>query len=198
MYGIRSNLLDISTDMTSEPYRVRAAKAIEYIASTALCTLATETCNVPCSIGHKYGFGGRHIVRVIIFDDGEDWIARVGIPAVNFKREQNYIPTALSNSWSTSKAKMMQSDIDTISFFGNIPIFPVPSVVAFDTSVTNTVGAPNMFMECIKGTCAVDMPDSRGDIPEPHKTKFFASEVSILVRSLKQDGKLQFRCEYGM
>jgi hypothetical protein len=172
------------SDATSEAYRVRAAKALEYIDWAALCTLATDARNVTCGIGDQYGFGGRHVVREIVFDDGERWIARVGIPAVNSNGEEQYIPTPLCRSWSTAKAQMMQSEIDTMCYLRDCTDVPVPCVFAFDTTATNMVGAPYMFMECVQGTCAVDMPDSRGDIPEQYKTKFFASEASVLVRCL--------------
>ena len=79
---------------------------------------------------------------------------------------------------------MMQSEIDTMSFLREYTDIPVPSVFAYDTTASNTVGAPYMFMECVQGTCAMDMPDSMGDIPEQYKTHFIASEASVLVHCL--------------
>jgi hypothetical protein len=172
---------------------MRGAKALEYIEWAALCKLATDARDVPCVIGDQSGFGGRHVVREIVFDDGEHWIARVGIPAVNFSKEENYIPAPLSHSWSTTKAKIMQSEIDTMSFLREHTDIPVPRVFTFDTTAMNTVRAPYMFIECVQGTCAVDMPGCQGDIPEPYKTNFFASEASVLVRCLELVDKLIFQ-----
>jgi hypothetical protein len=186
------------SETTSAPYWIRAEKALDYINWAALCILASEICGIPCTIGDQCGFGGRHVVREIVFDNGEHWIARVGIPAINSNKSDNYIPTPLSCSWSAAKAHMMQSEIDTMSFIQECTDIPVPCVFAFDTSATNTVGAPYMFMECVKGTCAVDMPDSCGDIPVQYKNKFYASEASVLVHYLKSIGKLKFRRKSGM
>lgn len=80
-------------------------------------------------------------MREIVFDDGEHCIARVGIPAVNFNREEEYVPTLLSHSWSATKTKMMQSELDTMSFLREHTDIPVPHVFTFDTTATNMVGA---------------------------------------------------------
>ena len=186
------------TDATSEPYRVRGSKAVEYIHWGALLTLATETRNIPCEIGEQFGLGGRHVVREIVFDDGEHWIARVGIPPVNHNKEENYIPTPLPSSWAAKDAAMMQSEIDTMSFLREHTDISLPCIFTYDTTATNTVGAPYMLMECVQGTCAVDMPDSRSAIPQEYKTKFYASEASILVRRLESMGTLILRRNCGM
>lgn len=169
------------SDSTSKPYRIRAVKALEYIDWVALRTVATKARNIPCAIGDQYGLGGRHVVREIVFDDDEHWIARVGIPPVNFREDQNHIPAPLRQTWTTDKSREMQSEIDTMSFLRQNTGIPIPRVFVFDATSTNTVGAPYMLMECCMGTCAMDMPDSLGDIPSQYKAKYFASEASILV-----------------
>jgi hypothetical protein len=118
------------TDTDSEPYRVRAMKALEYIDWDALCTVAKEARNIRCEIGDQYGLGGRHVVREIVFDDGVHWIARVSIPSVNCTPEENYIPTPVGQTWTTLKATEMQSEIDTMSFVRDRTTISVPRVFA--------------------------------------------------------------------
>jgi len=172
------------TDNTSEPYRVRASKAVEYLDWNALRIAAEEARNIPCTVGDQYGLGGRHVVREIVFDDDVHWIGRVNIPQVNFKAEELYLPNPVHHFWTATHAAEMQSEIDTMSFIREYTDIPIPEVFSYDTSATNPVGAPFMLMECFMGTCAMDMPESFQDIPSRFKLKYFKSEAAILVSVL--------------
>ena len=166
---------------SSKPYQVRESKALEYIDWNALNNVAAQSRNIPCAIGFQYGIGGRHLVREILFDDDIHWIARVRIPPVNFSAKENFVPKPVSHSWTANKAAEMQSEIDTMAFLREHTDIPVPQVFEYETTPNNKVGAPYMLMECCFGTCAVDMPDSRSDIPIQFKEKYVAVEAGILV-----------------
>ena len=170
-------------DVTSEPYRVRALMALEYINWDALKLEASRVRSVPCHLGNQYGFGGRNVVREIVFDDNVHWIARVKIPGVNFDASESYIPKPVKDSWSATCATEMQSEIDTMSFVRESADIPTPHIFAYDVTATNSVGAPFMLMECYDGTCAMDMPDSFQDIIAQFRHKYYRAEAEILVHN---------------
>ena len=180
----------------SEPYRVRASKSLQYIDWDALCTIAKDIRNMPCAIGDQYGLGGRHIVREIVFDDDVHWIARVGIPGVNMNKDEHYIPTPVRHTWTTFEATEMQSEIDTMLFVRQNTDIPVPDVFAFDCTCTNAVGAPYMLMECIMGTCVVDV-QSDHHVPVQYKDKYSTAEASVLV-NVPLRAQLISRSNYGI
>lgn len=174
------------TDNTATPYCVRASKALEYIDWDALRTVAEKMRDIPCTVGDQYGLGGRHVVREIVFDDDIHWIGRVNIPQVNFKAEDLYIPNPVHHFWTSVNATEMQSEIDTMSFIREHTDVPIPRVFSYDTTATNAIGAPFMLMECLMGTCAMDMPESFQNIPNQFKHKYFDSEAAILVSAIRQ------------
>jgi hypothetical protein len=131
----------------SEPYRVRATKAVEYIDWSALRTIAAEARNIGCNIGEQYGLGGCHVVREVVFEDDVHWIARVSIPSVNFKPEENYIPAPLCQTWTALRAANMQSEIDTMAFIHEHTSIPVPRVFTYDTTATNRARAPYTYVD---------------------------------------------------
>ena len=174
------------TTSSSEPYRVRASKALEYIDWDTLALKASQTRNgVPCQVGVQFGFGGRHVVREIVFDDDTHWIARVSIRGVNFNHTEQYIPKCLSETWSSTREAEMQSEIDTVSYVSEFTDIPIPRIFAFDVTATNSVGAPYMLIECFKGTCGMDMPDSFADITPQFRDKYYNAEGAILVSHLE-------------
>jgi hypothetical protein len=54
-----------------------------------------------------------------------------------------------------------------------------------------------MLMECIKGSCAVDMPDCRQDVPAQVQEKFYAEEAGILVSVRVECSKLIIKLNSG-
>ena len=79
----------------------------------------------------------------------------------------------------------MQSEIDTMSFLRENTDIPIPRVFFYDTSATNPVGAPYMFMECIKGDSGMDMP-ARYEIPTQYQAKYIKTEALIVVKTSLQ------------
>lgn len=121
-------------------------------------------------------------MREVVFDDDVRWIARVGIPGVNMNKDEHYIPTPLRHTWTTFEATEMQSEIDTMLFVRQNTDIPVPDIFVFDCTCTNAVGASYMLMECIMGTCVVDV-QSDHHVPVQYKDKYFTAEASVLVMS---------------
>jgi hypothetical protein len=74
----------------------------------------------------------------------------------------------------------MQSEIDTV-YVSEFTDSPIPRIFVFDVTATNSVGAPYMLMECCKGTCGMDMPDSFADITPQFRDKYYNEEGAILV-----------------
>ena len=134
---------------------------------------------MPCKFGQQYGFGARHVVRELVFDDDVHWIARVNLPEMNPNTDEN-VSNPISFSWTPASAAAMQSEIDTMSFVREYTDIPVPHVFFYDISAINPVGAPYMFMECIKGDSGMDMP-AQYEIPAQYQAKYTDAEASIVV-----------------
>jgi hypothetical protein len=164
---------------TKEEYLVHQKACIEFICWDALNDAAERFRNMPCKFGPQYGFGARHVVREIVFDDDLHWIARVTLPEMNSSTDENNVSN-LEFSWTTESAAAMQSEIDTMSFVREYTDIPVPRVFFYDISATNQVRAPYMFMECIRGDSAMDMP-ANYEIPAQYQAKYKNAEASIVV-----------------
>jgi len=153
---------------------------MEFIRWDTLAEAAQRFRSVSCKFGEQYRFGGRHVVREFVFEDNVHWIARVNLPEISAGIGENYIPKPISSSWTPQAAAAMQSEIDTMSFLRENTDIPVPRVLYWDTSATNSVGAPYMFMECIKGNSVMDMPAGY-EIPGQYQEKYLNAEASIVV-----------------
>lgn len=167
---------------SAEPYRVRATKSIETINWAALNDVAASYRSVGCTLGQQYGFGGRHVVREIVFDDNIRWIARVGIPPINHNEDEKYEPKPIHETFTAEKEREMQSEIATMAYVRQNTSVSVPEVFSYDCTTDNAVGAPYMLMELILGAAVVDFRDDH-QIPEKYKEKFMIEEASISVRT---------------
>jgi hypothetical protein len=160
-------------------YLAHQKACIEFICWDALSDAAERFRNKPCKFGPQYGFGARHVVRELVFDDDIHWIARVTLPKMNSSTEENNVSNLISFSWTTASAAAMQSEIDTMSFVREYTDIPVPHVFFYDITATNQVRAPYMFMECIRGDSAIDITGN--DIPAQYHAKYISAEASIVV-----------------
>ena len=75
----------------------------------------------------------------------------------------------------------MQSEVDTMTFVLENTDIPVPAVFAYHTTPENPVKAPYMLIECFQGTCAMNMPGCRLDVPKQHVQKFTPAEGGIAI-----------------
>lgn len=175
------NWREAVTPATSEPYRVLASKAVDYIDWKALRMAAEKVRAIPCAVGEQYTLGGSHVIREIVFDDDVHWIARVRMARINKNADEHYIPKQVHDFWTDALAAEMQSEIDTMSYVREHTDIPVPQVYSYDTTATNPVGAPFMLMECFAGTLGIEMPDGFQAIPDQFKQKYSDAEAAILV-----------------
>ena len=126
-------------------------------------------------------------MREIVFEDDVHWIARVQLPEVNPDASEKYIPKPVGFGWTVEQhvenAAKMQSEVDTMCYIREMTDVPIPRVFFADTKVDNPVGAPYMFMECIRGNSGMDMP---GDfqVPKKYADKFLAAEAAMMVLRL--------------
>jgi len=155
-------------------------KCIEFIRWDALNDAAERLRNMPCKFGQQYGFGARHVVRELVFDDDVHWIARVNLPERNPRTQENNLSNPISFYWTPASAAVMQSEIDTMAFVREYTDIPVPHVFFYNITPADPVGAPYMFMECIKGNSAMDMP-ARYEVPAQYQAKYRDAEASIVV-----------------
>ena len=163
-----------------DEYIAREKACLEYICWEALNVVAEKLRNTPCQAGEQYRFGARHVVREFVFEDDVHWIARVNLPETNLAAEDNYIPKPISSTWTSEAAAAMQSELDTMSFLRANTDIPIPIVFFSDTSATNPVGAPYVFMECIQGNSGMDLPGGC-EIPTKYRAKYLEAEASIIV-----------------
>jgi hypothetical protein len=166
-------------------YQVREKICLKSIIDwKALQQSAEKVRNVRCKVGEQYCFGGRHAVREIVFEDNVHWIARVQLPDVNPNASEKYVPKPVGFGWTRDQhvenAARIQSEIDTMGYIRVMTDVPVPQIFFAETGVDNPVGAPYMFMECIKGNSAMDMPGNF-EVPRKYEDKFLAAEAAMMV-----------------
>lgn len=102
-----------------------------------------------CSISPQYTTGGRNIVRILDFEDGTRWIARLRL---NYGTEEDNL---LLREVACLKLIRERTDVD------------VPVTYAYGTS--EEFGAPYMLMDCLSGNAAIDLSQS---IPQNYKQQF--------------------------
>ena len=123
-------------------------------------------------------------MREIVFEDDVHWIARVLLPEVNPDASEKYVPKPVGFGWTKEQhaenAAKMQSEVDTMCYIREMTDVPVPTVFFAETGVDNLVGAPYMFMECIRGNSGMDMP-GEFKVPRKYGDKFLTSEAEMMV-----------------
>jgi len=119
-----------------------------------------------------------------VFEDDVHWIARVQLPDVNPDASEKYVPKPVGFGWTKERyvenAAKMQSEIDTMAYIRDMTDVPVPQVFFAETKVENPVGAPYMFMECIRGNSGMDMPGNF-EVPQKYADKFLDAEAAMMV-----------------
>src|SRR5947207_4515098 len=106
-----------------------------------------------CQLGLLH-FGGMNMIRQIVFDDNVEWIIR--IPMLPY----NSTDDAMGRDfWTEKRAEKMRSSIFTSQYVRTHSDIPVPEVFGFDVECSNVIGAPYIFMECIKGNAISDLDE---------------------------------------
>ena len=126
-------------------------------------------------------------MREIVFEGDVHWIARVQLPDVNPDASEKYVPKPVGFRWTKEQhvesVAKMQSEVDTMCYIREMTVVPVPRVFFAETAVDNPVGAPYMFMECIRGDSGMDMP-GEFKVPRKYGDKFLIAEAEMMVLDL--------------
>ncbi|KAJ5117491.1 hypothetical protein N7448_011123 [Penicillium atrosanguineum] len=114
--------------------------------------------SLDCIIPPIYSMGGAHLVRLLIFEDGTKWVARIQL------QKQN----------PHSKILLL-SEKHTLGIIHERTAIPVPKVVGYD-DCEERIGRAFMIMEFIPGSTAMNAfggPQVHGGaIPQRYKAKF--------------------------
>jgi hypothetical protein len=160
------------SSMQEGPRRVRICQFLETVDWHSLQQYAiTKRNGVDCKILPDIGLGGIHVVRIIEFDDGIRWIARLRMP-----------PLDSSDGVGNSPAIMElreQSEYTTMSLVRQKTNIPVPEVHAVETSKHNSSGAPFMMIDCLPGNVGIDLSM---EIPSVYNQNFIHDLARIHVR----------------
>lgn len=121
-----------------------------------------------CHVLPIYNNGGLHLVRLLEFEDGTKWIARIQI-----------------HEWTPDSEKRLLHEIHTLSILKERTDVPVPAVFGYDAS-GKFIGRAFMLMEFIPGSTAMDAFGGwdvhHGEIPAEYKARFAQRIARIQVR----------------
>lgn len=129
---------------------------------TAICKIASLARNSRrCTARPEYTYGGSSLARLLEFDDGTFWIARIQL--------------ARSTSQTSYRA---QIDVDTMAFLRNCTKTPVPQVFASKTDDQNSTGVAFLLLEFFSGNTAYDesrLYNNGANIPHQFQETFYSS-----------------------
>ncbi|OAL56704.1 hypothetical protein IQ07DRAFT_674857 [Pyrenochaeta sp. DS3sAY3a] len=127
-----------------------------------------DASNIECRLSDKFNMGGLHVVRMLDFEDGTTWLARL----------QRHKGTAES-------CQRLVAEVHTIQVVREKSKIRVPEVFGYDASYDNPVGVPFMLLEYIPAITAMDSfggwEQHRGQIPQHFRTDYHASMANIQV-----------------
>lgn len=102
-----------------------------------------------CEYEGRYHQGGRHIVRRLLFADGDQWLARVPIMQTLFNPFEEGV---MEWSWGIKEKHEMESEIATMTYVREHTQIPIPHVFGYNLRLAeNPVNFPYILMECLKG-----------------------------------------------
>ena len=143
-------------------------KSIDWI---ALCQYASEIHDGEiCTLDPQITMGCNHMIRILNFEDGSRWIARLRILSTKIEVEAD------------TQCGYFQNEVDCIQLVKERVRIPVPALFGYIASADNHIGAPVMFQECLPGNCAMDL-NARREVPTEHKPAFFAAMSELQVSS---------------
>ncbi|KAJ5048784.1 hypothetical protein NUH16_007293 [Penicillium rubens] len=115
-----------------------------------------------CHIHEKYNLGGLHLARILEFDDGMKWIARIQLHKLTSELE-----------------KRLFHEISTLSILHEQTDVPVPEVYGYETN-PDLIGRAFMIMQFIPGNTGTDFTSFRSkDIPPQFQAKFYHEMARI-------------------
>lgn len=113
------------------------------------------------------GLGGNHMIRIIEFDDGVRWVARLRLP-----------PLPGSGPSEDSLEVKSSREFSTISLLTKASVIPTPAIHAFEPRRETGVKAPFFLMDCLEGNVGMDLGM---EIPPAYKKSFFKELAKIHV-----------------
>lgn len=161
---------DYFTSLAEGPIRTRAVNFLSSINWVALRMFATESRGgVPCDVLPPIGLGYNHMVRIIRYEDGIYWVARLRLPSISNHQE---------DSVNVASEIAMKREAATISAVRRSTDIPIPKVHTFKLKRELDVGAPFFLMDCVKGNVGMDLSM---EIPSLHKEAYLRELASIQV-----------------
>ena len=150
-------------------YRRRVQSFFDNIDWNALCQFASKLNDrKDCALDPQWTIGGRHLIRIINFQDDSRWIARLRMTTSMSEDEQS---------------GLIQREVDCLQLVKERNVVPVPTVFGYKASARNEIGAPFMLMECLSGNIIPDLSgDTAHGVPSQHKSSFYAEMARLQVR----------------
>ncbi len=136
----------------------------------SLCETASAPPFSTCVLLPQYTLGGLHLVRLVEFDDGERWVARIRL-----------------HGGTDQSSQQLVHEVHTLSYLREQTRIPVPRIFAFESSTSNQIGVPFFLMEFVPGNTAMDAFGGYdvhgGEIPPQYKPVFMQQVAKIQVCS---------------
>ncbi|CAK7223635.1 hypothetical protein SEUCBS140593_005302 [Sporothrix eucalyptigena] len=146
-----------------------STKAMQQTDWPALCRLAKSLRgNIPCVPLDHTTNGLNNMARLLRFDDGVLWVARVAM------RRGDDVAAKLS------------CEVDTMLWIQETSSLPVPVIFAYEVDSNNAVGVPFVLMSFIPGNTAMDsgggFETHHGVIPLDCRPRFYRNVAEFHVR----------------
>lgn len=124
---------------------------------------------IPCALYECKAFGTHHLSRIIEFDDGVRWVARLQLP-----------PLPGSDETEESLENMMRSEFFTICLAQKKSViqFPIPELQGYEPRRDNPVEAPYFFTKYVVGNVVRDVGV---DVPPEYREGFLKELAKIHV-----------------
>ncbi|SLM39289.1 Protein kinase-like domain [Lasallia pustulata] len=109
---------------------------------TEMCSSLRQ--NLSCKVGESFTTGSQNLVRLVEFEDGVKWVARIWMGDGEEKDMR----------MAASAEKIMENQVATYRYLRRYTTIPVPDVYAFNARNNVEVGPPFMLLDYIHGTAA--------------------------------------------
>lgn len=150
------------------PLRSRADSFLASVDWAALLEYAAEKRDgVNCMLLPNIGLGYNHMVRIIQFSDGNQWVARLRLP-----------PLAESDASKDALEPTGIREYSTICFLRQITRIPIPEIHAIEERSDCKMKAPFMLMDCLRGNVGMDLSMT---VPPQYKKAFLRGLAKIHV-----------------
>ncbi|KAF2489588.1 hypothetical protein BU16DRAFT_597006 [Lophium mytilinum] len=172
--GFRWNVF--STIPEGMALRTRAEAALGDTNWDALLEYASKLRDgTECKLLTDIGMGANHMIRVIEFDDGKRWVARVHMP-------YSMYDGSIKMVWDDAK-ETFDNEVVILNLIRESSNIPVPAIYAHETADTVGVQAPFILMECVEGNVGTDIFDDKTfeAFPDERKDTLFDSVAEVHV-----------------